>query len=163
MKKYFWVDCHNVQENFHKTDENVPVFYQIRVDLHLLLCPHCSDELNKLKVIKEIMMNDFLFQSPELEGVIMEKINDGQIEEESENNYIPAGFSFRSWVIIGFLVLFSLSSTFLGYNFLQIANEEGLSFLLPIGLTIGIVLTCYGAIFIGSHLKELSSRFGIHS
>ena len=163
MKKFFWVDCHNVQENFHNTDENVPVFYQIRVDLHLLLCPHCANELNKLKIIKEIMTNDFLLQPPGMEDVIMEKINNEQIEDENKIYDVPAGFSFRSWVIIGFLILFSLSSTFLGFNFIQIANEEGLSFLLPIGLTIGIALTCYGAIFIGSHLKELSSRFGIHS
>jgi hypothetical protein len=44
-------------------------------------------------------------------------------------------------------------------NFVAIANSEGSSFLLPVGITIGIVLTCYGALFIGSHLKELSSRF----
>jgi hypothetical protein len=30
-----------------------------------------------------------------------------------------------------------------------------------VGITIGIVLTCYGALFIGSHLKELMERFGL--
>jgi hypothetical protein len=36
-----------------------------------------------------------------------------------------------------------------------------MSYLLPVGITIGIVLTSYGALFIGSHLKELSERFGL--
>jgi hypothetical protein len=34
-----------------------------------------------------------------------------------------------------------------------------MSFLLPVGITVGIVLTSYGALFIGGHLKELSERF----
>jgi len=29
------------------------------------------------------------------------------------------------------------------------------------GITIGIILTTYGALFIGSHLKQLSERFGL--
>ena len=37
-----------------------------------------------------------------------------------------------------------------------------MSFLLPVGITIGVVLTTYGALFIGSHLKELSERFGLY-
>ena len=85
-----------------------------------------------------------------------------RLSEESEigeKAYAPSGFSFRVWVIIGVFVLFSLSSSFFGMNFVEIANAEGLSFLLPVGLTIGIVVTCYGAFFIGSHLEELSSRF----
>jgi hypothetical protein len=77
----------------------------------------------------------------------------------SEKTAVPAGFSFRGWVFIGFFMLISLSSSFFGMNFTEIANAEGLSFLLPIGLTIGMVVTCYGALFIGSHLDELSTRF----
>jgi hypothetical protein len=33
--------------------------------------------------------------------------------------------------------------------------------MIPIGITIGIMLTGYGALFIGSHLKEFSERFGL--
>jgi hypothetical protein len=76
-----------------------------------------------------------------------------------EKTDAPAGFSLRGWVLIGFFVLLSLSSSFFGLNFMEIADAEGLSFLLPVGLTIGMVLTCYGALFIGSHLNELSTRF----
>jgi hypothetical protein len=87
-----------------------------------------------------------------------------RLDEEThseEEVAAQAGFSFRSWVIIGFFMLLALPSSFFGMNFVEIANAEGLSFLLPVGITIGIVVTCYGALFIGSHLKELSNRFGI--
>jgi hypothetical protein len=95
--------------------------------------------------------------SPDFEDMLMERLYaENDVTRETD---APTGFSFRLWVIIGFFVLLSLSSSFFGVNFVEIANSEGLSFLLPVGLTIGMVVTCYGALFIGSHLKELSSRF----
>ena len=137
-------------------DSFLPVFTQIRVKLHLLFCPGCAREFENLQRIEEIMRSDFFPPSPELDNLLMDQLYEENIEEKSE---APAGFSFRGWIIIGFFVLLSLSSSFFGINFIKIANSEGLSFLLPLGLTIGMVLTCYGAFFIGSHLKELSTRF----
>ena len=97
---------------------------------------------------------------PDFGDLIMEHLcKDTGIEKKAEE--LP-GFSLRIWVITGFFVLLSLSSSFFGVDFVKIANAEGLSFLLPVGLTVGMVLTCYGALFIGSHLKELSARFGLH-
>ena len=117
-----------------------------------------DDEQSDLQCIKEIMKLDFFPPSPGLEDLIMERI----YAEEGENEtYAPTGFSLRSWVVTGFFILFSLTTVFFGMDFAKIADAEGLSFLLPVGLTIGFVLTCYGALFIGSHLKELSIRFGI--
>jgi hypothetical protein len=103
------------------------------------------------------MKTDFLPPSPDFADHLMECVYEETGMEEKTD--APAGFSFRGWVIIGFFVLFSLSSSFFGVNFVEIADAEGLSFLLPVGLTVGMVVTCYGALFIGSHLKELSSRF----
>ena len=105
------------------------------------------------------MKTDFHPHCPNFEKPVMECLC-GEADPEEEID-APAGFSFRGWVLIGFFVLLSLSSSFFGISFGVIANEEGLSFLLPVGITIGIVLTCYGALFIGSHLKELSTRFGL--
>ena len=116
--------------------------------------------LRNLQHVEEIMKTDFHPPSPGLEGLIMERLYQESADEVMSD--APTVFSFRGWVIIGFFVLLSLSSAFLGMDFVEIADSEGLSFLLPVGLTIGIVLTGYGALFIGSHLKSLSIRFGLH-
>ena len=138
-------------------DSFLPVLTQLRMWFHLLLCPRCSEELRNLRRLEDIMRNDFLPTSPNLDKIIMERLYEKTgIAEKADT---PAGFSFRLWVIIGFFVLLSLSTTFFGMDFAEIADAEGLSFLLPVGLTIGMVVTCYGALFIGSHLKELSTRF----
>ena len=138
-------------------DDFLPILTQIRMALHLLFCPTCAGELRNLRRLEETMKNDFFPSSPHFEDIIMERLfKEADMEEKTD---APAGFSFRGWVIIGFFVLLSLSSAFFGGNFVQIAASEGSSFLLPVGLTIGTVLTCYGALFIGSHLNELSERF----
>ena len=83
-------------------------------------------------------------------------------QQETEEIYaVPGGLSTRGWVIAGLIILVSLVTAFFGLDFQKLALETGMSFLLPVGITIGIVLTSYGALFIGSHLKELSERFGL--
>ena len=159
MKNYFWLDCSTVLDTIYMYDKDSSLsrFTQLRTELHLLLCPSCTEELRQLKNVEEIIKSDFLRPSPDFEGIIMQQImEETNLGAETD---APAGFSFRGWVIIGFFVLLSLTSSFFGINFIEIANAEGSSFLLPLGLTIGMVVTCYGAFFIGSHLKELSSWF----
>ena len=142
-------------------DHPLPILVQLRIWLHILCCHGCAEELKGLHRLEEIMKTGFFPPAPDFGDLVMEGLQNETCMME-EKIAAPAGFSFRSWVIIGFFVLFSLSSAFFGVNFIEIADTEGLSFLLPVGITIGIVLTCYGALFIGSHLKELSTRFGLH-
>ena len=158
MRNKLWLDCDTVMNTFYEGDINsLPLLNKLRIDLHLLFCPDCAREYKNLKFLEEIMKNDFLPPSPHLDEIFMEKMaKEAGIEEKAD---APTGVSFRSWVIIGLLVLFSLSSAFFGVNFIEIADAEGLSFLLPVGITIGIVVSCYGAFFIGSHLRELSMKF----
>ena len=159
MKKHLLLDCDATLDTIYYADrdENVSLMKKLQIKFHLLFCPSCGAARNKLQNVEAIMMDDFFPPSSQFEDSFMEYLyNETETEEET---YAQAGFSFRSWVIIGVFVLFSLSTAFFGMNFIQISSSEGLSFLLPVGLTIGLVVTCYGALFIGSHLKELSTRF----
>ena len=161
MKKHIIMDCKNLMDTVYEAEKEsfLPVLVQLKIWLHQLNCPACETELKALRSVEEIMKTDFIPASPDFSGVVMERI----YEETSADKALdaPAGFSLRGWIIVGFFVLLSLCSIFFGTNFVHIANVEGLSFLLPVGITIGVVITCYGAFFIGSHLKELSSRFGL--
>ena len=162
MKKSFLTDCDAVLDAIYDADRDNPLSMvtQTQIKIHLLFCPSCSEKLSNLQHLEEIMKNDFFPVSPQFEESFMERLyNETAMERQSDTS---AGFSFKSWVIIGFFMLLALSTSFFGINFIQIAASEGLSFLLPVGITIGMVLTCYGALFIGSHLKELSNRFRLH-
>jgi hypothetical protein len=154
------MDCHTVLDIVYESERDRPLTIpsQLKIWMHFLFCSKCTKELENIRRLEGIMKNDFFPSAPDFEDSIMECLNENNFKEEI---ITPVCFSFRLSIFIGFFLLFSLSSAFFGINFIEIANSEGLSFLLPIGLTIGMIVTCYGALFIGSHLEELSSRFGL--
>ncbi|AEF80398.1 hypothetical protein [Leadbettera azotonutricia] len=162
MAKHTGLTAHVSEEIFEASGEGpLPFLARLRISIHLFFCSRCAGEAKKMELLHSVMIDDFFPSAPALEDAIMQKISAETIDEEPAAD-APAGLSLRSWVIIGCFVLLSLSTAFFGMDFINVADAQGSSFLLPVGITIGAVLTGYGAFFIGSHLKELSSRFGIH-
>jgi hypothetical protein len=147
-------------------DEDLSLFMQIRISLHLLFCRECAEKAKNFESLRELMRTGFFPPSPELGEMIMAKLSEGEGEDmaefSGEVSDVPGGVSTLGWVITGFFILVSLVTSFFGSGFAKIADAEGSSFLLPLGITIGVVLTVYGVLFIGSHLKELSTRFRLH-
>jgi hypothetical protein len=164
--------CRSVMDIIYESagDKPLPLRTRLEVGLHLLFCPRCAQEAARLEAAWELLGAGFPPPTPDLEAAIMAEIYAGEADvpaewaEFPEKNWVESGgVTTRGWAITGLIILFSLSTSFLGLNFGQVAASEGSSFLLPLGLTIGLVVTSYGAIFIGSHLKELSARFRLHS
>jgi hypothetical protein len=142
----------------------VPVllFNQIRIWLHALYCPDCAQEIERYRLSRDILREDFFPPSPSFEDAVMARI--AVLEERTEAEETPAlggCLSTRGWVIAGLIIFACMATAFFGLDFQKLAHETGKSFLLPVGITFGGVLTTYGALFIGSHLKELSERFGL--
>jgi hypothetical protein len=154
--------CHDVMDAVYEFEgnESLPLFTQLRIQLHLLHCSHCAGEIERLETARNLLRESFFSPSPGgLEERIMRSIAlEEPMEAFKENG---AGVSFRSWVVTGLIILISLSTSFLGMDFSKVADHWGSSFLLPIGITVGGVVSAYGALFIGSHLKELSDRFNL--
>jgi hypothetical protein len=149
--------CEKVLEKVYEysSDEmgDMPLITRIRIGLHIITCPDCAQELERFEVCRNIFYDEF--SSP---GMAMLDGGEGEIPKAEDDN-LPGGFSTRGWVIAGLMMLVSLATAFFGLDFNKMAVEMGMSFMLPIGIIMGIVLTGYGAIFIGSHLKELTERF----
>ena len=157
------MNCSKILDMVYEYPENsMPFLNQIQVWLHTAICPNCAQEIERFETSRSIMREDFFPISPNLEEPIMARIAIEKEQTETEESYaVPGGLSTRGWVIAGLAILVSLATAFFGLDFKNLADETGMSFLLPVGITIGIVLTTYGALFIGSHLKELTERFGL--
>ena len=155
------MNCSKILDMVYE-DDHMPLLDQIQVWLHTFICQNCARDIERFEAVKTVMREDFFPPSPGLEDSIMAKISIEEEQTESEISYaIPGGISTRGWVIAGLIILVSLATTYFGFDFRSVARESGVSFMLPIGITIGIVLTSYCAFFIGSHLKEFSERFGL--
>jgi hypothetical protein len=150
------MSCSKILDMVYEQEGELSLYNQLQVWMHTLVCPDCAQEIERYQVCRDILYEDFLSPPDGLEDSIMAKI-------ETEENYAaaPAGLSTRGWVIAGLIILISLATAYFGLDFKRITAETGISFLIPVGITIGSVLTVYGAIFIGTHLKELSERFGL--
>ncbi|MDR2159231.1 MAG: peptidoglycan-binding protein [Treponema sp.] len=169
--------CHEVRDTLYEyAGEPMPLTLHIRIALHLFFCPGCAREVERFEAARDLLRTGFFPPAPDFEETVMARLrNDAPLavpgvegaaylppEEAGAPAWTGTGVSFRGWVITGLVALFSLPASFFGLNFSRLAASEGISFLLPVGITVGVVLTCYGALFIGSHVKELSERFGLH-
>jgi len=159
------MNCAKILDIVYEQEE-MSLFNRIKVGLHLLVCPDCAQEVERFEVCRDILQNDFLYPAPDLEESVMSMISAGEAANTEEivgahEAEVPGGFSIKGWIIAGIVMLVSLATVFFGLEFNKVALIAGMSFTIPIGITIGIALTCYGALFIGSHLKTLSERFGL--
>jgi hypothetical protein len=161
------MNCERVLEKVYEMDDSMSLLTRIRIGLHIITCPDCAQEVERFEVCRDILRNDFfptsiLDAAPSLEDTVMAMAaaeEDNAMEQESVE--ISGGFSTRGWVIAGLVMLVSLATIFFGLDFNKVAVASGMSFMIPIGITIGMALTCYGALFIGSHLDEFTERFGL--
>jgi len=149
------MSCAKILDIVFEQQEDMSLFNRIRVGLHLLVCPDCAQEVERFEVCRDMLQDDFLFLAPDDETV-----NTAEALETIDAE-IPGGFSIRGWIIAGIVMLVSLATVFFGLEFNKVALIAGMAFTIPIGITIGIALTSYGALFIGSHLKDLAERFGL--
>jgi hypothetical protein len=90
----------------------------------------------------------------------MALVRKGNVMEDAPPEH--AALPLRAWLITGLAVLVSLSSASLGIGYLTPADTRAVNFMLPVGITVGSVITAFGAIFIGSHIRELSEWLGLH-
>jgi hypothetical protein len=153
------MNCHEFMDKVTESSgDNPSPGLRLKIGFHLLICPRCAAGAARFETARKLLKTGAFPPAPALEALIMERI-DAIADEDAE---ITGEISFRSWVITGVIVLLSLSSAFIGMNATQIAPQEWTCLLLPLGLTVGIFVTGYGALFIGTHLKELAERFKLH-
>jgi hypothetical protein len=155
--------CDDALDTMYGAEDILPLGKRIALAFHIILCGHCAARLETYEEARSLLQNSFFPPSPDFSNAIMDIVY-RESQDEDETVFETGGFSIRQfslrgWVIAGIVMLFSLATVFFGKDFTSIALEQGSSFLLPLGIITGIVITGYGALFIGSHLKELSERF----
>ena len=163
------MNCSKIMDMFYEYEsDSMPFLNQILIAVHAFFCPSCAEEIERYNTAAYLMKEDFSPELPRLyennslsclEDSIMSKVTEEELPQIQHSAHgVP---STRGWVIAGLILMVSLITAFFGLDFRSLANASGMSFMLPMGITIGIILTIYGALFIGSHLKELSERFGL--
>jgi hypothetical protein len=151
------MNCKIVVESLY-ADAEGSFFFRLGRVWHLFFCARCAAEARKLEIAENLMRTGFMPPSPDVSDAVMAMlgVEEGSLlEEEGES------VSLRGWVAAGFFLLLSLTSAYFGGDFLKIAAVNGISFLVPVGITIGVALIAYAGFFVGAHLEMLRKKFGI--
>ncbi len=137
--------CEQVAEYVDRSidSKGIPFLTWLRIGLHLLLCSHCRKETTRLQRLYAILPTLQIKNTPSICNDIMKEIlKDNSLEESG--NQVPV--SYLNWLVGGIILFLSLIGTLLTRGTLAIV------------LTLSIILTVYGALFIGSHLKKFSEK-----
>jgi hypothetical protein len=157
--------CNALLDKIYEFDGGgpLPLRDRLQIALHVVFCARCAESAARLEAARDMMRAGFFPPPPDISGSVMDIIRaeafDMTADMPFEEEELSPAVSWGGWVITGVVVLFSLATSFMGMDFISVAAVQGASFLLPVGITIGVVVTVYGALFIGSHLEELSERF----
>jgi hypothetical protein len=163
------VENHVILDKFYdyalrsSADNSFSLLNRLEIALYIIFSPRYTAKYIRLEAARDILRSDFFppVSDTGIEDSIMDLISAEPVREISDAQN-PYEVSFRGWVIAGLIVLISLATSLFGTDFVRTIPDFAQAFLLPVGITIGVIVTVYGALFIGSHLKELSDRFGIH-
>ena len=152
--------CDNALDVVYGEEDTPSLGKRLSLAFHIIFCKNCASHLEKYEEARAFMGAGFFPPSPDFSDSIMDRIYNESFDEETDEQFMEAGgFSVKGWIIAGIIMLLSLTTVFFVQDFISIARDQGSSFLLPMGILTGIVITGYGALFIGSHLKEFSDRF----
>jgi len=120
--------------------------------LHLATCPACRARVAEGEAVRESIR------------VAAAKPVDATLEEAIEARIMTAvrlmpaprrALHARDWVISGLVIFASLALVPFDANYGILRDLFGEGFTMPLCLVLGLVLTIYGAVFIGTHMTEL--------
>jgi hypothetical protein len=142
------------------SDEGIPFIKRLLIAFHVWHCPRCIAHLHALETASTLLEEDFFPPAENIADSVMALVRAD--EPFSESSCEQEAVSLRAWIITGLALLFSLSSAYLGIDYLTPIDTRTINFMLPVGITVGGAITAFCAIFIGCHIKELSKWLGLH-
>ena len=154
------MNCNKVLDFLYYADDDIPFVKRILIAFHIRHCPKCAAHWHTLQTASTLLKEDFFPPAENIADSVMALARAGEPLAGQSLGYQVV--SLRAWIVTGFALLFSLSSAYLGIDYLTPIDTRTINFMLPVGITVGGAITAFCAIFIGCHIKELSKWLGLH-
>jgi hypothetical protein len=152
------MNCDRVLDLLYYSEESFSLVERILIYFHIRRCPKCAVHRRALQIASARMKEDFFPPAvADMSTKIMALIRRGTLMDSAKPEAIP----FRAWVIAGLAMLVSLPGAYLGVDYLIPVDTRSVYFMLSLGITVGAVITAFGAMFIGCHMTELSKWLGL--
>jgi anti-sigma factor RsiW len=118
---------------------------------HLASCDACRAEAELLQKTIRSFSEDIQTLSPAAEGALEDRVMAiVRLLPPPQREF----FTVRDWIIAGFVILLSMTLMPFGQDFERLLSIFGTSFALPLALVLGLGITLYGILFVGTHIDE---------
>ena len=138
--------CNSTIRSFLELDNYMALPFSIR--LHMVFCKRCRDEIYSLQntflMLRESAPFDIL---DNLSSLVMNSIYAGPV-------LYPKNVSSAKWLSVGLLIILSMFGITFSNSFHLLKDYFGLPLEIPLNIVMGLAITIYVALFIGSHLEE---------
>lgn len=143
------MNCERWMQQYMGLDSGESLPLPLRI--HTLFCARCRAEIRGMEMAL-LAMQRFAPPSPEdLSREIMSSVMRGVSED---GRIVP----LYNWVAGGILLLAGVILVRFGDSFIWLKERFGIDLELPLAIVLGVVLSVYAAVFVGTHIEELARR-----
>ncbi len=138
--------CERLMRRYLELDNDAPLPLYLR--LHTVFCARCRAEI---RAMERALAGMRRFAPPSVED-LSEEIMSRVMRSVSEDGRIVPLYN---WVAGGVLMLAGVILVRYGDSFIWLRERFGTDLELPLAIVLGVVLSIYAAVFIGTHIEEL--------
>jgi predicted anti-sigma-YlaC factor YlaD len=126
--------------------------------LHLMFCPECRElHERELETMEALAVYNPFPVPKNFADEIMARIELLEEQEPATHNPMP----MSGWVGAGLLILLGMPLLQFSASHLWLKGQLGRALEVPLFIAMGIIITVYIALFIGTHLDDFMDRFGL--
>lgn len=141
--------CEKVMDHYCRldVDERLP----LRVRIHMLFCPACRHEVQYMEEKLVNFEGTFPFSMEhDASDAIMQMVRMSPVQYRREVS------SFK-WLFSGFIIFASIMLLPFSKSLSWLNDYFGRQLMLPLHIVMGIAITIYAVLYVGTHLEQLKA------
>lgn len=139
--------CDDAMQQFLQMDnrDSLPFFLRI----HVWHCRRCKEEIDSLQQAYIALLDAAPYELPrDLSGPLYDEIAKQCPSYRRE-------MSYTRWLVVGFILIASRIAVTFSDTLVVLQGHYGGRLDIPLNIVLGLVMSIYAALFIGTHIEEL--------
>ncbi len=139
--------CDKAISYYLQNDEIGRIPFKVRI--HTFFCPVCSGEIMQLMLMFRLLEEKSIWEmDKDIKDNVMDKI-------QRQSVFAEKRISGLKWVVIGIIIFASMFLINFSESFMWLKEQFGSSFVIPMSIVLGLVLTVYLMLFTSSNIDFL--------
>ncbi len=143
--------CEKVMDRYFQLDVDDGVPMSIRI--HMLMCPGCRKEVQFIEKQLVSLEGDFPYiMEHDAADTVMQLVRMSSVQYRKE-------VSSFNWILSGFIIFSGILLLPFNKSLSWLNDYYGGQLLFPLHVVMGILISIYAVLYVGTHLEELKASF----